>query len=144
MVFCGVLCRALSVVLSFSLGHCICYLYYSYFSTYHFMVENVTNKCSTWVKNIGKVDKFAGRSSYPSSYIFIYDILFCFFNKFILHCCLVFCHYDGYRLDLTSTLNLGADFMSTLVYFLHTSIPILSMPQCSQVGDGIRASMSGK
>jgi hypothetical protein len=97
-----------------------------------------------YMYDIGKVDKFAGRSSYPSSYIFIYDILFCFFNKFVLYCSLIFSHYDGYRLYLTNTLNLGADFMSTLIYFLHTSILILSMLQCSQVGDGIRASMSGK
>ena len=46
--------------------------------------------------------------------------------------------------DLTLNLNLRADFMSTLVYFLHTLMLTLSMFQCSQVGDGIRASMSAK
>ena len=96
------------------------------------------------MSDVGKVDKFAGWSSYRSSYIFIYDILFWVFYKFVLYCSLIFSYYDGYRLNLTNTLNLGADFMATLIYFLHTSILILSMLQCSQVGDGIRASMSGK
>ena len=96
-----------------------------------------------YVQDIGKVDTFAEGSSYPSSYIFIYDIL-CFLNKFVLYCWLVFSHYDGYRLNLANTLNLGADFMSTLVYFLHTLMLTLSMLQCSQVSDGIRSSMSAK
>ena len=104
------------------------------------------NKWSTWDIRVRyrKSYKFAEGSSYPSSYIFIYDILVWFLNKFVLYCCLVFSHYDGYRLNLANTLNLGADFMSTLVYFLHTLMLTLSMFQCSQVSDGIRSSMSAK
>ena len=64
-----------------------------------------------YMYDIGKVDKFAGQSSYRSSYIFIYDILLYCSNKFVLYCSLIFSHYDGHRLNLTNTLNLGADFM---------------------------------
>ena len=109
------------------------------------MVENVTNKWSTW-DACTMSEKLINLHDDPLivPLIYLYMTYGGGVNKFVLYCSLIFSHYDGYRLNLTNTLNLGAAIMSTLVFFLHTSMLTLAMLQCSQVGDGIRASMSGK